>query len=187
MCSRISPVHTFRCQERPFSETHNIRVFESRFAYNLGNDIIGFCMYASTALKSPEPSCSNKPIGRVLWFPLSAQLTLDWGGPHFPKLWGWYRNTYDIKIQQHICSFFNTKSAQRYWVQKNGTLHLPTIKNCPLLSSARYNWRSVWKTYPSSALFSQRCGQAQSGIDLSPDRRIDNGKGIELSNNQAKN
>jgi len=42
---------------------------------------------------------------------------------------------------------------------KNGTLRLPTIKNCPftLISS-----RSVWKTYPSSALFSRCCRQAQS-------------------------
>jgi len=105
-CSRIPPADTFRCQERSFFEMLNdgIRVFDMRYAYNPGNDTIGFyhCMYASATLKasstnqasSSSPPCSHNPIGgRVLWFLPLAQSTPNWGGPHIPESWGWYRNT----------------------------------------------------------------------------------------------
>ena len=72
-CSRIFPANIIR-QERSFCEMLNvgIRVFDMRYAYNIGNDAVSSYdwMYASTALRasgtnkssSPNPPCSDNPV-----------------------------------------------------------------------------------------------------------------------------
>lgn len=168
MCSRIPPANVFRCQERSFFEMLNdgIRVFDMRYAYNPGNDTIGFhhCMYSwilseppaltkhqAQALLAPTTQLEDVFFGFYYWLdqhPTEAVLISlnyegDTGTPN------------DVKIQQHIYNFFSTELAKRYWVQKNGTVcPLTKAKTAFSLSPARYNWRSARQAYPPPALWS---------------------------------
>jgi len=98
----------------------------------------------------------------------------------------------DVKIQQHIYNFFNSKLAKRYWVQKNGTVCLLTREKLPTHSSqlgtiGEARGKLTLLQRYDLALLSAADKPNQIGIDLSPDGWTDNGKSIELIYNQAKN
>jgi len=168
----IPPASVFRCQERSFFEMLNdgIRVFDMRFAYNPGNDTIGF--HHSQALLAPTTRLEDVFFGFYSWLehhPTEAILvSMNYeGGTGTPN---------DAKLQQHIYDFFNTDLARRYWVQRNGTLGTLGGARGKLTLLQRYNHPLLDPTkYPN-----------RLGIDLGPDRWTDNGKNIELVYNKDK-
>ncbi|KAJ3575474.1 hypothetical protein NP233_g1076 [Leucocoprinus birnbaumii] len=168
----IPPAEVFRCQERSFFEMLNdgIRVFDMRYAYNPGNDTIGF--HHSQALLAPTTQLEDVFFGFYNWLdqhPTEAVLiSLNHeGGTGTPD---------DVKLEQHIYDFFNTKLAKRYWVQQNGTLGTLGEARGKLTLLQRY----------SLPLLNASDHPNHIGIDLGPDRWTDNGKSIELVYNQEK-
>ncbi|EDR10208.1 uncharacterized protein LACBIDRAFT_318374 [Laccaria bicolor S238N-H82] len=63
----LPPAYLFRCQERSLLQSLNdgIRVFDLRFAYNPGNDTIGF--YHSAALLAPTTTMIDFFFGLYQW------------------------------------------------------------------------------------------------------------------------
>ncbi|KAF5354164.1 hypothetical protein D9756_007143 [Leucocoprinus leucothites] len=169
----IPPAEVFRCQERSIYEMLNdgIRVFDMRYAYNPGNDTVGF--YHSQALLAPTTRLEDVFFGFYHWLdqhPTEAVLiSLNHeGGTGTPD---------DVKLEQHIYDFFNTKLAKHYWVQRNGTLGTLGEARGKLTLLQRY----------SLPLLDAADHPKQIGIDLGPDRWTDNGKSIELVYNREGN
>lgn len=112
----IPPASVFRCQEHSLLQSLNegIRVFDLRYAYNPGNDTIGF--YHSKALLAPQTTLEDVLFGLYAWLdkhPTEAVLV----SMNFEAGSG-SRN--DVALQEHLYSIFQTDLAKKYWVQDNG-------------------------------------------------------------------
>ena len=138
-CYRLPDANLFRCQENSVLQSLNdgIRVFDFRFAYNPGNDTIGFyhCRFLPSltpwpglirfppladALLAPDTRMEDLFFGFYNWLnnhPSEAVLVSinHESGTGTPEDSALYAKLYDI---------LNSPLAQKYWVQTNGTVRL---------------------------------------------------------------
>ncbi|KAF7304929.1 PLC-like phosphodiesterase [Mycena kentingensis (nom. inval.)] len=161
----------FQCQNLSIFDQLNagIRVFDMRFAYNPGNDTLGF--HHSVALLAPTATLEDVWFGFYTWLdahPTEAVLlSLNYeGGTGTPR---------DEKLEQHIFNVMNSSLASRYWVQANGTLGTLGEARGKLTFLQRYNYNFL----PASA--------TRLGIHLSPEQWTDNSADIEIVYNAATN
>ncbi|KAG6856863.1 hypothetical protein H0H87_012680 [Tephrocybe sp. NHM501043] len=168
----IPSAETYRCQEHSLLQSLNegIRVFDLRFAYNPGNDTIGF--HHSAALLAPHTTLEDVLFGLYTWLdkhPTEAVLaSLNYeGGTGTP---------YDIALEEHIYNIFQSDLAKKYWVQNNGTLGTLGQARGKLTLLQRFTYSLL----PSTS-------SKRIGIRLDGAHWTDNGKAIELTYNAAKN
>ncbi|KAG5645659.1 hypothetical protein DXG03_005496 [Asterophora parasitica] len=168
----IQPASVFRCQENSLLQALNdgIRVFDLRYAYNPGNDTIGF--HHSTALLAPQTTLEDVLFGLYSWLdkhPTEAILfSLNYEqGTGTPN---------DAKLQEHLYNIFQSDLAKKYWVQTNGTLGTLGQARGKLTLLQRFTYTLL------PATSSKRIGIFLDGADWT-----DNGKTIELVYNQPKN
>lgn len=161
----------FRCQEQSVLQSLNdgIRVFDLRFAYNPGNDTIGF--YHSEALLAPDTRMEDLFFALYNWLdnhPTEAVLVSinHESGTGTPEDTALYVKLYDI---------LNTPLAQKYWVQTNGTLGTLGQARGKLTLLQRWSYNLLPSTLTK-----------RIGIDLDPAHWTDNAKVIELVYNVAQ-
>ncbi|KAF5381734.1 hypothetical protein D9615_005397 [Tricholomella constricta] len=166
------PASVYRCQERSLFQSLNegIRVFDLRYAYNPGNDTIGF--HHSEALLAPHTTLEDVLFGFYSWLdkhPTEAVLvSMNYeGGTGTPN---------DAALQEHLYNLFQSNLAKKYWVQSNGTLGILGQARGKLTLLQRFTYTLL----PSTS--SKRIGIYLDGAHWS-----DNGKAIELVYNQAEN
>lgn len=168
----IPPASVFRCQEHSLLQSLNegIRVFDLRYAYNPGNDTIGF--YHSKALLAPQTTLEDVLFGLYAWLdkhPTEAVLV----SMNFEAGSG-SRN--DVALQEHLYSIFQTDLAKKYWVQDNGILGTLGQARGKLTLLQRFTYNLVGPT-----------SSRRIGIHLDAAKWTDNGKAIELVYNAAQN
>ncbi|KAG6849139.1 hypothetical protein H0H93_011002 [Arthromyces matolae] len=134
----IPSAETFRCQENSLLQSLNdgVRVFDLRFAYNPGNDTIGF--HHAQALLAPNTRMEDVFFGLYSWIdkhPTEAVLvSLNYeGSTGTPN---------DAALQEHLYDIFESDLAKKYWVQGNGTLGTlgKARGKLTLLQRFTYNW-----------------------------------------------
>ena len=93
-----------------------IRVFDLRYAWNPGQDTIGF--YHSLALLSPTTRMEDLFFGLYAWLdrhPTEAVLvSLNYEPGSGTRD--------DSRLQEHLYHILNGELAQRYWIRKFGTV-----------------------------------------------------------------
>ncbi|KAJ6474449.1 PLC-like phosphodiesterase [Mycena vitilis] len=163
----------FQCQEHSFFQMLNggIRVFDLRFAYNPGNDTLGF--HHSQAVLAPTTTVEDVFFGFYTWLdkhPTEAVLiSLNYeGGTGTPR---------DLKLEQHIYGIMSSNIASRYWVQTSGSLGTLGEARGKLTFLQRFNYDFL----PASA------SPHRIGIQLSPDLWTDNSPNITLVYNSSTN
>ncbi|EDQ98741.1 uncharacterized protein LACBIDRAFT_335698 [Laccaria bicolor S238N-H82] len=165
----LPPAYLFRCQERSLLQSLNdgIRVFDLRFAYNPGNDTIGF--YHS--LLAPTTTMTDVFFGLYQWLnkhPTEAVLVSinHESGTGTP---------YDAKIQEMVYDIINSDIGNTYWVQTSGSLGTlgQARGKLTLLQRFTFDLLPAYKT-------------KRIGIQLDPGHWTDNGKAIELVYNADK-
>ncbi|KAJ3505387.1 hypothetical protein NLJ89_g7444 [Agrocybe chaxingu] len=167
----IPPANVYRCQERSILQSLNdgIRVFDLRFAYNPGNDTIGF--WHSRALLSPTTRMEDLFFALYSWLdkhPTEAVLVSmnHEGGTGTPD---------DSSLYEKLYNIMNTPLAQRYWVQTDGTLGSLGEARGKLTLLQRWSYNLL----PGNLT-------KRFGIPLDPGRWTDNGKAVELVYNVEK-
>ncbi|KAF7323200.1 PLC-like phosphodiesterase [Mycena chlorophos] len=165
------PAAIYQCQNKSIFDQLNggIRVFDLRFAYNPGNDTLGF--HHSQALLAPTATVDDVWFGFYSWLdehPTEAVLiSLNYeSGTGTPR---------DLKLEQLIYNLMNNAVAQRYWVQTNGTLGTLGEARGKLTFLQRYDYEFL----PASA--------TRLGIHLPPEQWLDNTPIIEIVYNQKEN
>ncbi|KAF9465583.1 PLC-like phosphodiesterase [Collybia nuda] len=168
----IPPASMFRCQQSSILQSLNdgIRVFDFRYAYNPGNDTIGF--HHSMALLSPTTTLEDVLFGLYNWLdnhPTEAVLVSinHEGGTGTPD---------DAPLQEHIYNIFNGDLAKRYWVQTNGTLGTLGQARGKLTLLQRFTYSLLPSTSTN-----------RIGIHLDASQWTDNSPDITLVYNNAKN
>ncbi|EDR02697.1 uncharacterized protein LACBIDRAFT_308269 [Laccaria bicolor S238N-H82] len=165
----LPPAYLFRCQERSLLQSLNdgIRVFDLRFAYNPGNDTIGF--YHS--LLAPTTTMTDIFFGLYQWLnkhPTEAVLVSinHESGTGTP---------YDAKIQEMVYDVINSDIGNTYWGQTSGSLGTlgQARGKLTLLQRFTFDLLPAYKT-------------KRIGIQLDPGHWTDNGKAIELVYNADK-
>ncbi|KIM43729.1 hypothetical protein M413DRAFT_443636 [Hebeloma cylindrosporum] len=167
----IPPANRYRCQQASILDSLNagVRVFDLRFAYNPGNDTIGF--YHSQALLAPNTRMEDLFFALYNWLdnhPTEAVLVSmnHEGGTGTPD---------DSALYEKLYHILNTPLAQKYWVQASGTLGTLGAARGKLTLLQRWSYNKL----PSDLT-------KRIGIPL--DRSwTDNGKAIELVYNTDKN
>ncbi|KAG6828630.1 hypothetical protein H0H92_007222 [Tricholoma furcatifolium] len=167
----IPPANTFQCQEHSLFQSLNagIRVFDLRFAYNPGNDTIGF--HHSQALLAPDTRIEDVLFGLYSWLdrhPTEAVLVslnyeLDTGTPN------------DEALQVHMYDIFQSDLAKQYWVQTNGTLGTLGEARGKLTLLQRWEYTLLPSTDAN-----------RLGIYLYPEGWTDNSKIIDLVYNTGE-
>ncbi|KAF8154513.1 PLC-like phosphodiesterase [Crassisporium funariophilum] len=167
----MADASVYRCQEHSILQSLNegIRVFDLRFAYNPGNDTIGF--YHSKALLSPTTRMEDVFFALYNWLDNhSTEAVLvsinHEGGTGTPE---------DPALYEKLYNILNTPLAQQYWVQTNGTLGTLGQARGKLTLLQRWSYNLL------PANLTKRIG-----IPLDPGHWTDNGKAIELVYNVAK-
>ncbi|KAG6853271.1 hypothetical protein C0991_005542 [Blastosporella zonata] len=168
----VASAETYRCQEHSLLQALNegIRVFDLRYAYNPGNDTIGF--HHSEALLAPDTRLEDVLFGLYSWLdnhPTEAILfSLNYeSGTGTPN---------DPALNQHLYDIFNSDLAKKYWVQTNGTLGTLGQARGKLTLLQRFTYNYL----PST-------DSKRIGIFLDGAHWTDNGKVIELTYNAAEN
>ncbi|KAF8066685.1 PLC-like phosphodiesterase [Lyophyllum atratum] len=168
----IPSAETYRCQEHSLLQSLNegVRVFDLRYAYNPGNDTIGF--HHSKALLAPHTTLEDVLFGLYSWLdkhPTEAVLvSMNYeGGTGTPN---------DAALQEHLYNVFQSDLAKKYWLQTNGTLGTLGQARGKLTLLQRFTYTLI----PSTS-------SKRIGIALDAAHWTDNGKAIELVYNQAKN
>ncbi|KAG6908848.1 hypothetical protein DXG01_003014 [Tephrocybe rancida] len=181
----IASAETYRCQEHSLLQSLNegIRVFDLRFAYNPGNDTIGFHhgeysvpyyirsatqLFAANALLAPHTTLEDVLFGLYSWLdkhPTEAVLvSLNYeSGTGTPN---------DAALQEHLYNIFESDLAKKYWLQSNGTLGTLGQARGKLTLLQRFTYSLL----PSSS-------SKRIGIFLDGAHWTDNGKIIELTYN----
>ncbi|KAK7035749.1 PLC-like phosphodiesterase [Favolaschia claudopus] len=169
--TNIPPAAIFQCQDFSLFQMLNlgIRVFDLRFAYNPGNDTLGF--HHSQALLAPTTTVEDVWFGLYSWLdqhPTEAILiSLNYeSGTGTPR---------DLKLEQHIYDIMTSKLASKYWVQANGTLGTLGQARGKLTFLQRYTYNFL----PASE-------SKRIGIQLPPNAWTDNSPSIEIVYNNAK-
>ncbi|GLB40972.1 hypothetical protein LshimejAT787_0901870 [Lyophyllum shimeji] len=167
----IPSAETYRCQEHSLLQSLNegVRVFDLRYAYNPGNDTIGF--HHSKALLAPHTTLEDVLFGLYSWLdkhPTEAVLVSlnHESGTGTP---------YDAALQEHLYNVFQSDLAKKYWVQTNGTLGTLGEARGKLTLLQRFTWDFIPATMDK-----------RMGIWLDAAHWTDNGKIIELVYNQAQ-
>ncbi|KNZ75847.1 1-phosphatidylinositol phosphodiesterase [Termitomyces sp. J132] len=168
----IPPANTFRCQEHSIFQSLNegIRVFDLRFAYNPGNDTIGF--HHAQALLAPQTRLEDVLFGLYSWLdnhPTEAVLVsmnyeVGTGTPD------------DAALQEHLYNIFQSDLAKKYWVQTNGTLGTLGEARGKLTLLQRFTYSLLPPTSTN-----------RIGIWLDAAHWTDNGKIIEIVYNAPEN
>ncbi|KAJ7724183.1 PLC-like phosphodiesterase [Mycena maculata] len=166
----IPPASTFQCQNKSFFDMLNlgIRVFDLRFAYNPGNDTLGF--HHSQALLAPDTTVEDVWFGFYSWLdqhPTEAVLiSLNYeSGTGTPR---------DLKLEEHIYDIMTSSLASRYWVQTNGSLGTLGEARGKLTFLQRYDYEFL----PASE-------SKRIGIQLPPEAWTDNSPIIEIVYNTS--
>ncbi|KAJ7474264.1 PLC-like phosphodiesterase [Mycena latifolia] len=166
----IPAADLFRCQEHSLFQMLNggIRVFDLRFAYNPGNDTLGF--HHSQALLAPTTTVEDVFFGFYSWLdkhPTEAVLiSLNYeSGTGTPN---------DAKLQQHIYDIMSSSLASRYWVQTSGLLGTLGQARGKLTFLQRYSYDLI----PAS-------DSHRIGIQLAPNLWTDNSPNITLVYNNS--
>ncbi|KAJ7611587.1 PLC-like phosphodiesterase [Roridomyces roridus] len=161
----LPPAEIFQCQDRSLFDALNlgIRVFDLRFAYNPGNDTLGF--HHSQALLAPDTTVEDVWFGFYNWLdqhPTEAVLvSLNYeGGTGTPR---------DLKLEQHIYNIMTSPLAQRYWVQTSGSLGTLGEARGKLTFLQRYDYEFLPATESN-----------RIGIQLSPEQWTDNTPIIQI-------
>ncbi|KAF8877946.1 PLC-like phosphodiesterase [Gymnopilus junonius] len=167
----IGPANEYRCQEHSILQSLNdgIRVFDLRFAYNPGNNTLGF--HHAAALLSPTTRMEDVFFGLYNWLdshPTEAVLVSinHESGTGTPETSAMYEQLYNI---------FNSPLAQKYWVQVNGTLGTLGEARGKLTLLQRFDYSLL----PPGL-------NKRIGIPLDPAHWTDNAKIIQLIYNVAK-
>ncbi|KAJ7837031.1 PLC-like phosphodiesterase [Mycena olivaceomarginata] len=144
---------------------HNlgIRVFDLRFAYNPGDDTLGF--HHSQALLAPTTTVEDVWFGLYSWLdqhPTEAVLiSLNYeSGTGMPR---------DLKLEQHIYDIVTSSLASKYWVQTNGSLGTLGEARGKLTFLQRYTYDIL----PASE-------SKRFGIQLPPNAWTGNSPSIEI-------
>ncbi|KAJ6608633.1 PLC-like phosphodiesterase [Mycena sp. CBHHK59/15] len=163
--TNIPPADIYRCQDKSIFQMLNagIRVFDLRFAYNPGNDTLGF--HHNVALLAPTTTVEDVWFGFYSWLdkhPTEAVLiSLNYesgtGTPH------------DLKLEEHIYSIMTSSLASRYWVQTNGSLGTLGEARGKLTFLQRYSYDFL----PASS-------SKRFGIQLPPSEWTDNSPNIQI-------
>ncbi|TFK19599.1 PLC-like phosphodiesterase [Coprinopsis marcescibilis] len=176
----IPPSRAYKCQERTLLQMLNdgIRVFDMRYAYNPGNDTIGF--WHSRALLAPTTTLSDVLYGFYAWLDQHPTETVlmsfnHEGGTGTPR---------DEKIERMIFETFSKASSEdpnhflktKYWSQTRGELTMLGESRGKLVFLQRFLYEYL-KPVPSD--------DRLVGIQLGPNRWTDNGQNIELVYNDA--
>ncbi|KAJ7684589.1 PLC-like phosphodiesterase [Mycena polygramma] len=166
----VPPAATFRCQDKSLFDMLNlgIRVFDLRFAYNPGNDTLGF--HHSQALLAPTTTVEDVWFGFYSWLdqhPTEAVLiSLNYeSGTGTPR---------DLKLEQHISDIMTSSVASQYWVQTNGSLGTLGEARGKLTFLQRYTYDFL----PASET-------RFFGIQLPPNAWTDNSPAIEIVYNDS--
>ncbi|KAK7435778.1 hypothetical protein VKT23_019476 [Stygiomarasmius scandens] len=167
----ITEAKFFQCQEHSVFQMLNegIRVFDLRYAWNPGNQTIGF--HHSQALLAPTTRIEDVFFGLYSWLDKHPTETIlvslnhesGTGTPNNPEL------------QELLYSIFNSDLAKRYWSQTNGTLGTLGESRGKLILLQRFNYDML----PSS--MSNRIG-----IHLPPEQWTDNGPNITILYNEPQ-
>ncbi|KAF8191413.1 PLC-like phosphodiesterase [Mycena galopus ATCC 62051] len=167
--TNIPPAEIFQCQDKSFFDMLNlgIRVFDLRFAYNPGNDTLGF--HHSQALLAPTTTVDDVWFGFYSWLDqhpteavlISLNYESDTGTPR------------DLKLEQDIYNLMTSSIASEYWVQTNGSLGTLGEARGKLTFLQRYDYEFL----PASSM--------GFGIHLSPEAWTDNDPSIEIVYNTA--
>ncbi|KAJ7349106.1 PLC-like phosphodiesterase [Mycena albidolilacea] len=161
----VPPAAIFQCQDKSLFDMLNlgIRVFDLRFAYNPGNDTLGF--HHSQALLAPTTTVEDVWFGLYSWLdqhPTEAVLiSLNYeSGTGTPR---------DLKLEQHIYDIMTSNLASKYWVQTNGSLGTLGEARGKLTFLQRYTYDIL----PASE-------SKRFGIQLPPNAWTDNSPSIEI-------
>ncbi|KAJ7088203.1 PLC-like phosphodiesterase [Mycena crocata] len=172
----IPAAEYFRCQEHSLFQMLNggIRVFDLRFAYNPGNDTLGFhhCMCHSLNRMPVAHShyylyvffgfyswLDKHPTEAVL---ISLNRESGTGTPN------------DAKLQQHIYDVMSSSLASRYWVQARGALGTLGEARSKLTFLQRFSYDLL----PPTATH-------RIGLQLAPNLWTDNSPNITLEYNST--
>ncbi|KAJ7491264.1 PLC-like phosphodiesterase [Mycena latifolia] len=168
----IPPAAIYQCQDKSLFDMLNlgIRVFDMRFAYNPGNDTLGF--HHNVALLAPTTTVEDVWFGFYSWLdqhPTEAVLiSLNYeSGTGTPR---------DLKLEQHIYDIMTSSLASRYWVQTSGSLGTLGEARGKLTFLQRYSYDFL----PASE-------SKRPGIQLSPSAWTDNSPAIEIVYNTTTN
>lgn len=172
----IPPAHFYRCQQKSIFQMLNdgIRVFDLRYAYNPGNDTIGF--YHSLALLSPTTTLVDVLYGYYAWLEWHPTETILLSFNHE----GGTGTVEDERIQSMIFDIFSkptnedslmNRLKRRFWVQKSGELGTLGESRGKAILLQRFSYRLLQPAPPLERLH---------GLDLGADRWTDNGDDIHL-------
>ncbi|KAF8192920.1 PLC-like phosphodiesterase [Pholiota molesta] len=161
----------YRCQQRSIFKMLNdgIRVFDLRYAWNPGQDTIGF--YHSLALLSPTTRMEDVFFGFYTWLdkhPTEAVLI----SMNYEPGSG---TRDDARLQEHLYNILNGDLAKRYWIQTRGTLGTLGEARGKLTLIQRFDFNKL----PSHLT-------ERIGIHLGPKHWTVNGKSIALTYNTEK-
>ncbi|KAL0570914.1 hypothetical protein V5O48_011054 [Marasmius crinis-equi] len=167
----IVPAAVFRCQEHSLFDMLNggIRVFDLRFAWNPGNDTVGF--YHSAALLSPTTRLEDVFFGFYSWLDAHPSETVLVSMNHE----GGTGTEDSVELQEHIYDLLEAPLAKHYWLQNNGTLGTLGESRGKLILLQRF----AYTLLPSDLT-------NRIGIALPPNLWTDNGADIELVYNEAE-
>ncbi|KJA21803.1 hypothetical protein HYPSUDRAFT_41667 [Hypholoma sublateritium FD-334 SS-4] len=158
----------YRCQQHSIFEMLNegIRVFDLRYAWNPGQDTIGF--YHSLALLSPTTRMEDVFFGLYAWLDRHPTETVLVSLNYEPGS----GTRDDARLQEHLYHILNGELAQRYWIRKWGTLGTLGDARGKLALIQRFNYNKL----PHHLT-------RRMGIHLDPRHWTNNGKSIELTYN----
>ncbi|KAJ6547001.1 PLC-like phosphodiesterase [Mycena capillaripes] len=166
----VPPAAIFQCQDKSLFDMLNlgIRVFDLRFAYNPGNDTLGF--HHSQALLAPTTTVEDVWFGFYSWLDQhpteTVLISLNYeSGTGTPR---------DLKLEQHIYDIMTSSLASRYWVQTNGSLGTLGEARGKLTFLQRYSYDFL----PASE-------SKRFGIQLPPNAWTDNSPAIEIVYNNS--
>ncbi|KAJ7460983.1 PLC-like phosphodiesterase [Mycena galericulata] len=169
----IPPANFFQCQNKSIFDMLNlgIRVFDLRFAYNPGNDTLGFHHSEDCFFAAPTTTVQDVFFGYYSWLdqhPTEAVLiSLNYeSGTGTPR---------DLKLEQDIYNILTSNVASRYWVQTNGSLGTLGEARGKLTFLQRYDYEFL----PASE-------SKRFGIQLPPEAWTDNTPVIEIVYNTVK-
>ncbi|TEB20407.1 PLC-like phosphodiesterase [Coprinellus micaceus] len=172
----IPPAHFFRCQQSSIFQMLNdgIRVFDLRYAYNPGNDTIGF--YHSRALLAPTTTLIDVLYGYYAWLERHPTETILLSLNHE----GNTGTVEDERIQEMVLDIFSkptnedtlvNKMKRRFWIQKRGELGTLGESRGKIILLQRFSYRLLNPPPEVPRLH---------GLDLGADRWTDNGDDIHL-------
>ncbi|RXW11898.1 hypothetical protein EST38_g13957, partial [Candolleomyces aberdarensis] len=159
-----------------------IRVFDMRYAYNPGNDTIGF--YHSRALLAPTTTLTDVLFGFYYWLERHPTETVLLSFNHE----GNTGTVEDEKLQRMILDIFSAPSSsddslasqikRRFWVQERGELGTLGESRGKAILLQRFSYSRLSSPPDPSQLI---------GLDLGADRWTDNGDNIALVYNRDTN